>query len=265
MPDIKLVATDMDGTFLQEDGSFDEERLHRLLRAYKRQGKLFTVASGRSMLALKKIFAGFEHDMAFVAENGSFVQYDGQVLFEAQMDEAFYMRIAQQLDVLPDMTGYLLSGRKGAYTLESSSPDYIEFVKHYYENVQPVDSLADLDDDIFKITVNFTQKTVADRESWLNEHLSGAIALTTGFKSVDIILLDVDKSTGLKSMCQELGIEASQVIAFGDNMNDYQMMQFAGTAIATANARQEIKDLANEVIGHCNDQAVISYMEGLIE
>ncbi|WP_019772060.1 HAD hydrolase family protein, partial [Streptococcus sobrinus] len=47
MSNIKLIATDMDGTFLKEDGSYDKNRLSRLLPKLKEQGILFTVASGR--------------------------------------------------------------------------------------------------------------------------------------------------------------------------------------------------------------------------
>lgn len=175
------------------------------------------------------------------------------------------MKITDLLDSLPDLTGYMLSGRRGAYALETVSDEYINFAKDYYENVQRVSSLADVSDDIFKITVNFTQETIHQREAWLNQHLDGATAMTTGFESLDIVLSNVDKSTGLAAMCQKLGLAPDQVLAFGDNMNDYQMMEFAGQAVATANARQEVKAISNQVIGHCNEESVISYMEGLVE
>lgn len=265
MSNIKLIATDMDGTFLKEDGSYDKNRLSRLLPKLKEQGILFTVASGRAMIALEKVFSGFEHDLAFVAENGSFVLHDNKVLFEAKMEKNFYLKLTGLLDDLPDLTGYMLSGRQRAYALETASADYIDFVKDYYENVQRVTDLADIDDDIFKITVNFKEETIHEREAWLNQHLDGATAMTTGFQSLDIVLANVDKSTGLAAMCQKLDINPDQVLAFGDNMNDYQMLKFAGQAIATDNARQEVKAITDQVIGHCNDEAVISYMEGLVE
>lgn len=89
MSKIKLIATDMDGTFLKGDGSYDRERFSRLLPKLKEQDILFTVASGRAMIALEKVFAGFEQDLAFVAENGSFVLYNDRVLFEAKMESDF--------------------------------------------------------------------------------------------------------------------------------------------------------------------------------
>ena len=50
---IKLVATDMDGTFLDEAGQFDMERLKALLSSYKKRGIYFAVASGRGLLSLE--------------------------------------------------------------------------------------------------------------------------------------------------------------------------------------------------------------------
>ncbi|RKW11458.1 MAG: Cof-type HAD-IIB family hydrolase, partial [Catonella sp.] len=54
---IKLVATDMDGTFLDEAGQFDMERLKKLLHSYKEKGIYFAVASGRGLLSLEKHFS----------------------------------------------------------------------------------------------------------------------------------------------------------------------------------------------------------------
>ena len=49
---IKLVATDMDGTFLDGEGRFDMERLKNLLVSYKEKGIYFAVASGRGILSV---------------------------------------------------------------------------------------------------------------------------------------------------------------------------------------------------------------------
>ena len=61
-----------------------------------------------------------------------------------------------------------------------------------------------------------------------------------------------------------VGRQASDVVAFGDNLNDMEMLTFAGRAVATENARDEIKEVADEVIGHHRDGAVFDYMEGLV-
>ena len=72
---IKLVATDMDGTFLDGNGRFDMDRLKSLLGSYKEKGIYFAVASGRGFLSLEKLFADVRDDIIFIAENGSLVEY----------------------------------------------------------------------------------------------------------------------------------------------------------------------------------------------
>jgi len=43
------------------------------------------------------------------------------------------------------------------------------------------------------------------------------------------------------------------------------MLEFAGRAVATKNARQEIKEISSEIIGHCDEESVMAYMEGLVD
>ena len=63
---IKLVATDMDGTFLDEAGQFDMERLKKLLHSYKEKGIYFAVASGRGLLSLEKHFSDVKDEIIFI-------------------------------------------------------------------------------------------------------------------------------------------------------------------------------------------------------
>lgn len=56
---IKLIATDMDGTFLAEDGTYNQEQLAALLPKLAEKGILFAVSSGRSLLAIDQLFEPF--------------------------------------------------------------------------------------------------------------------------------------------------------------------------------------------------------------
>lgn len=86
---IKLVATDMDGTFLDGEGRFDMKRLKNVLVSYKEKGIYFAVASGRGILSLKKLFADVRDEVIFIAENGSYVEFHGEDMYEATMSRDF--------------------------------------------------------------------------------------------------------------------------------------------------------------------------------
>ncbi|AXQ79074.1 HAD family hydrolase [Streptococcus chenjunshii] len=263
---IKLVATDLDGTFLAPDGTYDQQRLDNLLHKFKERDILFVAASGRSLLTLEKLFAAYRDRIAFIADNGSLVKADGELIFEASISPEQYQDIAALLSASPYMSAYdfLLSGRQGAYLHTKASSTYYSFISQYYDNIQYVSDFAAVSDTILKLTANFSEQTLKQGESWFNERVDYARAVTTGFNSVDIILKNINKQIGLEQLCSKYGIKSSEVLAFGDNLNDFEMLSFAGTAVATGNAQPEIKALADRVIGSCADGAVLAYMERMV-
>lgn len=267
MKDIRLIATDMDGTFLTPAGSFNHQRLRRLLQEFKKQGLVFAVASGRSFLALDRLFGDFKDQIAIIAENGSLIQYKNKILFEHFMSKEQYLALIANILENPYNQGteLLLSGKKAAYILADSPQSYVEKMRYYYENICLVKDFDHLDDDIFKITTNFPPKDISKGTAWLNKKLPHMQAVTTGFESIDVILRGANKSFGLNRLCQVLGIGSEQVVAFGDDLNDFEMLTFAGRAVAPENARAEIREIADDIIAHHQEESVIAYMEGMVK
>lgn len=264
MISIKLIASDMDGTFLDDKGTYNPYRFRKLLDELKKRNIRFAIASGRSHLALDKLFADFRQDLVFVSENGSLVTENHHVHYEATMLPETYLRIIQQL-----ATGafggsdkkLLLSGRRGSYVLDTVEKAYLDKIQHYYENVQLVADFHRVDDEIFKVTAELDESRILEGADWLTQQLPNIKAMTTGFDSIDLIQDHVDKRTGLEGLCRDLGIGADQVLAFGDNLNDFGMLTWAGKAIATANARDDIKAIADQVIGPNSESSVLTYLE----
>lgn len=255
----------MDGTFLDDKGQFDMERLKQLLAQFKEKEIYFAVASGRGLLSLEKLFEEVRDEIIFIAENGSVVEFHGEDLYEATMPQQFYLQVFDKLMESPyiNVNELLLTGKKGCYVLDTVDPAYLSFSAHYNENIQKVSHFSEITDDIFKFTTNFSEETVADGEAWVNKNVNGVKAMTTGYKSIDIVLDYVDKGVAIVELAKKLDLEMDQVMAFGDNLNDLHMLQVAGYPIAPENARPEILEVAKEVIGHHAAQSVITYMEGL--
>ncbi|MGT2715825.1 Cof-type HAD-IIB family hydrolase [Streptococcus respiraculi] len=263
----KIIATDMDGTFLREDHQFNRERFCKILNQFHEKGYLFAAASGRSLLSLQDVFQGFEDEMAFIAENGSFVSYKGEVIFEDQpIAPEVYMDIVRKVEEGPygSSSFVVLSGRNGAYLLTSAEQSYIDMISQFYLNTYLVSDFSEVTEDIVKVIATFPDGKLEAGQEWLNEQFDSVTAVTTGFESVDIILSDSHKAVGLYHLCEHFGVDVENVVAFGDNQNDLEMLDFAGTALATSNAKPEVKAVADAVIGHCNDEAVLAYMEEML-
>src|SRR5574341_1458097 len=122
---IKLIATDMDGTFLDGKGAYDKKRFDRLLSKLAEQEIRFVAASGRQLLALEAMFSAFADRIIFVAENGGIVKYQDQILFEEKMPFDQVLEIAEFVRRSDFIEGdsVLLSGAKGSYMCEDAGVD----------------------------------------------------------------------------------------------------------------------------------------------
>jgi HAD-superfamily hydrolase, subfamily IIB len=263
---IKIIATDMDGTFLKKDGSYDKDRLKNILNTCREKGIVFVAASGRQLLGLKEFFSDFTDDMAFVAENGGIVDYKNTILFKSIISKPDYLKIIDILKnsprVLEDTIG--LSGKNGAYYLDGMTKENLEHLSRYYNDIHIISDFNHVDDEIFKLTVNFPADYVLEAENYLNEKMHGFRAVTTGFDAIDIIPDHLHKATGLAALADYLHAEPDQIVAFGDNLNDLEMLEYAGHAYAVDNARDQVKEVSEYLIGHHDDEAVIHQIEKLI-
>ena len=114
--------------------------------------------------------------------------------------------------------------------------------------IQKVAKLEDITDEIFKFTTNFTEETVEAGEAWVNEHVPGVKAMTTGFESIDIVLDYVDKGVAIVELAKKLNLNMDQVDGPSVTIvNDLHMMQVVGHPVAPENARPEILELAETV------------------
>ncbi|HEM3561501.1 TPA: HAD family hydrolase [Streptococcus suis] len=260
----KIYASDMDGTFLGEDHNFDKKSFRRILDQFKKKDYLFVAASGRSLQSLKLVFEEFADEIGFVAENGSIVEYQGQMIFlDEPIRPEVYLPIIAGIDAGPygSSRSMVLSGLENFYLLKNAEPQFLGAMTNYYAHFQLVDSFEDVQEKIIKINAKFTPDEMDQARLWLNQTFEGVTAMTTGFDNIDIIPNGSNKSVGLNHLCSHFGITGQDVVAFGDNQNDLDMLDFAGLAIATENAREEVKARADLMIGHCNDGAVLAYLE----
>ncbi len=263
---LKLFATDMDGTFLHDDRTFNHEKLHEILQQFTKKKLIFAASSGRSLLALTELFADFRDEMAFVAENGGVVAVGSKIIFAAHFSLAQVNELIGFLRSMPysPQDDFLISGLKGAYMLDSVSDWFFNKAQLYYPNCQKVASAADISDDLLKITTNFPEAHTRECENWINTHAPYTRATTTGFTSIDIIPAGLSKATGLAKLLDYLSLSKDNLAVFGDQMNDYEMLQYAGTAYAVSNASPEILAIADKIIGTNNDDTVLAEIEQIL-
>ncbi len=91
---VKLVAVDVDGTFIRDDYSWDEARFEKIFARMTAAGCNFVVASGNQYYQLRDIFKDYGDKISYVSDNGAYVEARGELIFAADIPKKIVDEVA---------------------------------------------------------------------------------------------------------------------------------------------------------------------------
>ena len=100
--------------------------------------------------------------------------------------------------------------------------------------------------DVLKILIHADNERISEFENRFNANKTLTI-VTSGKNLIDIMRENTTKGNGIQILCEKLGIPLNEVVAFGDSMNDEDMLKTAGFSVAMGNAIPEIKNICDYV------------------
>lgn len=262
--EIKLVAVDVDGTFVRADYSFDRPRFERILSRMNEARCRFVVASGNQYYQLRDLFPNYHEELAFVAENGAFVKDRQELVYTANMPRETVEAVIDFCRQYPKIK-MVLCGVKSAYCQRGAVDQaYFDFTNIYYHRLQWVDDLKAVDDQILKFALTVPLEKLDDYYQLLSQHLAGKTEPTaSGHDCIDLIMPGCHKASGLKRLVERWQITPEQCVAFGDSGNDVEMLQYCGLSYAMNNAKDEIKQAAKSVCPSNEEDGVLEVLDEL--
>jgi len=248
-PDIRLVVSDMDGTLLDGDGRVPDA-FWPLLDDLERAGVLFAPASGRQYQTLAAVF-GERPGLVFIAENGTNVVRDGAtVAIEplAPPTVAPVVAWVRSAAAAGSDVGLVVCGARSAY-IERTDPDFVAHVQRYYAALEVVDDVleAAADDDVLKCAI-YDYGSAEERTGPAVSALGLDVdVVVSGEHWVDVMRRGVNKGRALERLQRELGVTADQTMAFGDYLNDAELLDAATWSYAVENAHPSIRARARHL------------------
>lgn len=240
---IKLIATDVDGTLLQNGAQHVSSSCIHFMQSLQQLGVQFVVASGRQVHSLSQLFHPIQDSLYYIAENGALCVHQNKILSKSSLPKDISLQLFQFLRRFPD-THLLLSCESKAYT-ESTNRDFLHLMeKEIRSNIQVVPNLDEIKEDFLKIAFYNEKQSRSIYQSALETFSSHLRIMTSAPGWVDFAPLDMHKGIALKRLTQTLGLSPDECIAFGDEENDIGMLSFAGTSYAMNHATPSVKACA---------------------
>ncbi len=161
----------------------------------------------------------------------------------------------------------ILCGKKSAYIRETEPAEFVQYAQKYYHRLEKVPDLLQVtDDQFFKFALNVPPKQLPLMLEELTKKVGSALVpVSSGHEDVDLIIPGIHKAYGLQVLREKLGLEESELIAFGDSGNDQEMLVYADQGYAMGNAQSAIKKVADEVIATNDEAGVLEKLEELFD
>lgn len=248
---IRLIVTDMDGTLLDDKGELTNDFYDIFNELYQRN-IFFCVASGRQYPSLLQFFQEQKQKMGFIAENGGYVMFQGQEIYQKSIDNLWVKQILSACESIPEI-GVTLCAKQKAY-LNSSCQETILQVQKHYPALEFVKDFNHIDESIFKITIYDRLGPQNNSLLKLQSFQDKVKIVRSGDSWLDITNIEVNKGVAVEFIQQKMGITKQETMVFGDYMNDIEMMHRAEYSYAMKNAQSEVKKVANFVTQYDHSQ-----------
>lgn len=259
---IKLIAVDVDGTLVADDHLTLPEINIRALRKAHEQGIVTVISSGRTLTITEKEIETLACIDYMVLSNGAAVVnlVTGETIYENYLNKENLERIMEVMEKYPAV--YEVYAKDKAFVNKFTKENYFRaklpeiFLKDYITRFQISDDIKKdaMTNQVEKINVNYIEEKYWDM--LLNEMKNaGDFEFSAGFVgNMEITARNADKGTGLRVLCEKLGIDKENVMAFGDSANDATMLQWAGMSYAMKNGNETAKKAAKYVTEKTNEE-----------
>jgi len=245
----KIVFFDIDGTLLDEKKELPASAV-KAVEALKRSGIYVAIATGRAPFMFADLRDRLGID-SYVSFNGQYVVFEGEVIHQNPLNRQMLHELKERAHqfghplVFMDAETMRASMENHPHihvSMESLKFSHPETDPFYYENRE-----------IFQALLFCSQE---EEHVYINE-FNKFHFIRWHTVSTDILPLGGSKAEGIKRMVKRLGIRTENIYAFGDGLNDIEMLQFVGTGVAMGNAREEVKKVADFVTKHVAEEGIL--------
>ncbi|MFT4114314.1 Cof-type HAD-IIB family hydrolase [Silvibacterium sp.] len=258
-----MVAIDIDGTLLHSAGTTISNRNRRVLREVQAAGIEVVIATGRRQAYAAPLLVpvGLRPETVFITSNGAVTR-----TFAGERIDRFTLPVETARELCPALRPF---GGTTVFTFDREGPGelvlesaaqlharislWVDANRPWIEEVNPLERAFDSGEPPVQGMVCGTLPEMIRAEEWLaTSELSSRIEThRTEYPRRDLCILDIlppgcSKGIALGRLAQSRGIDASEIMAIGDNLNDLEMLRYAGHPVVMTNAAPSLLATAKQ-------------------
>ncbi|MDF0725358.1 Cof-type HAD-IIB family hydrolase [Cytobacillus sp. S13-E01] len=245
----KLVFFDIDGTLLDHDKNLPLST-KLAIKNLQEVGVNVAIATGRAPFMFQELRRELGIT-SYISFNGQYVVYEGEVIYKNPLDSKLLPKLKEHANE---------SNHPIVFMNESVMRSSVESHQYIHESMGSLKFEHPAYDPNFYTNREIFQAllfcTKEEEETYVSKYPAFHFIRWHDY-STDIIPLGGSKAEGIKKMMESIAIDRENVYAFGDGLNDAEMLDFVGTGIAMGNALDEIKKRADIVTKDVDNDGIL--------
>lgn len=251
----KLLFFDVDGTLYNSNKQLPPSAKEAIFKA-RENGYEIAIATGRAPFMIADLLEELQID-TYVTFNGQYVVYKGEVIYTNQIEN----------DLLTDILQFgternhpfvflnereMIASKEGSREIEES----LETLHYPYP---VIDANYYLHTPVYQ-TLLFAK---AHEQVTYEQQFPNVQFVRWHPYSCDMLPKGGSKALGIQKLIEHIGVDMSEVIAFGDGLNDIEMLREVGFGVAMGNGHEEAKNVASIIAGHVDEDGLFGVMKKL--
>lgn len=257
----KAVFFDIDGTLVNEEKEIPQDTIDAI-HLLKKNGIDVFIATGRAPYYFEHYARQLGVD-SFVSFNGSYVVYQGKAVYEHPISEKTLELLENT--ALAHNHPIVMQGAEAGFANHEEHPYVAESFYDLRVEVPGYRSSYWKEAKVYQALL-YCEAHEEELYTSAEAPFSDVSFVRWHRVAMDVIPGGGSKAKGIEAVLKHLGITAEEAVAFGDGLNDKEMLSYVGLGIAMDNAHEEVKPLADYVTRHVNDGGIRHGLEyaGLI-
>ena len=262
-----LIAVDLDGTLLKDDKTISPANIAALQKA-RENGHEVVIATGRPFRHAKRYYEELGLTTPIVNFNGGFVHHPNDPHFQVSHHPIPLKTVQHILESVADTKTQNIVCEVTDHVYFQRDPVGIyEFYTNHALSVTTGDLRRLLQHEPTSLLIHAKGEHVNEIRSELSHVHAETVLNRQWIKPeymVEVMRKGTSKAIGLEQIARHLGIEQKQIVAFGDEENDLEMIEYAGHGVAMGNAIGPLKLLANGTTKRNEDDGIAYYLKHVL-
>lgn len=261
MSEIKLWITDIDGTILDETNVFSKKVLD-LVEKVKKSDTKMVIATGRMYDGAKGVADFLGLDTPIVCYQGAMIRHNGEIIHQAPLDNKM---VREVIEVIREKNIHLNMYNDDKLIVEDDDKKIMsDYCNGRFTTYSVVDSFDNVElKNVSKLlAIVYDEQKMLDLIEFMQKKYQNVLKIVRSHKYyMEITDPKASKGEALKFLADYWNLDKKEIIASGDQDNDFEMLEQAGVKIAMQNASEKLKEIADYICPSVKQDGICEAIE----